>query len=446
MPKLEGDRPVEFRKHLDKGIWAVADKFLPVLYGLGYVLLVIRVLPEEEFGDFVLVQEVFLIISALATAFALQPLLKFASEDVGSGYETVGAALWLNMVFTVVASALLLLGSGPLSWILNAPGLSHLLLFVPAMLAASFMRNVTLILLQSQFRIKQVFWVDAMHFIGALLLIWIYSRLNMFNSALDLIVINLVSLSASSLIGILFTRRMLFFSFSPRRKEVQRIWDFGKFSVGGVLSYLVYSKADTFILSAITGPIAVAVYNAAKIFVRVYEMLAQVVQMLVLPASSLLSSRKDVASMKILTEKAILFFTVAALPVLILFLLGSPLFVRLLYSGRYSEAIPILQVFSLLSLAVPAMVVGSNILMGLGQVRKSFILGIHMLWISLVAYLLCIPWLGPIGAAIGGVVATYIVAWMTLYTLNVFVPIRAREILQRTSDIKGFLLSRLGKE
>src|SRR5512136_2326119 len=72
---------MEFRKYLRQGIWGLADKALPVVYGIGYVLLVIRVLPEEEFGLFVLVQEIFLIISGLATAFALQPLLKFGSED-----------------------------------------------------------------------------------------------------------------------------------------------------------------------------------------------------------------------------------------------------------------------------------------------------------------------------------------------------------------------------
>ena len=71
---------MEFGKHITKSLWGLADKALPVAYGLAYVYLVIRVLPEEEFGNFVLLQEIFLIISGLATALALQPMLKFASE------------------------------------------------------------------------------------------------------------------------------------------------------------------------------------------------------------------------------------------------------------------------------------------------------------------------------------------------------------------------------
>ena len=67
--------------HLEKGIWGIAGKCLPVIYGVAYVVLVIRVLSPSEFGNFTLIQELFLLISGLATAFALQPMLKFAAEE-----------------------------------------------------------------------------------------------------------------------------------------------------------------------------------------------------------------------------------------------------------------------------------------------------------------------------------------------------------------------------
>ena len=61
---------MEFGKHIGKGLWGIADKALPVVYGISYIVLVIRVLPEEEFGNFVLIQEVFLIITGFAMAFS----------------------------------------------------------------------------------------------------------------------------------------------------------------------------------------------------------------------------------------------------------------------------------------------------------------------------------------------------------------------------------------
>ena len=240
-------------------MWGLADKVLPVVYGFGYVFLVIRVLPEEEFGNFVLLQEVFLIISGLATAFALQPLLKYASEDRTDVASVVTTALWMNLAFVIVSSAAVIALSGPAGIMLHSPSLTPLLVYVPAMLAASFIRNFTLVLLQTRFYIREVFWVDAVHFLGTPLLVWIYSRMHLFDSAMDLVLINIVSLSASSLTGLALSRSMIRLTVYPQAEDRRKMWHYGTYSLGGIVSYLVYTKADTFILSAFTGPIQVAV-------------------------------------------------------------------------------------------------------------------------------------------------------------------------------------------
>jgi lipopolysaccharide exporter len=436
---------VELGKHLSKGVWGLADKTLPVIYGLGYVFLVIRVLPEEEFGNFVLLQEIFLIISGLATAFALQPLLKYAAEENADIASVVTIAFWLNFGFTALSAALVVALSAPLGAVLHSPSLPPLLAYVPAMLGASIVRNFTLTLLQSGFRIREVFWVDAAHFLGAPLLVWIFSRMHIFDSAMDLIVINIISLGASSIVGLVLARPLMRWRLRPRAEARKKMWKYGTYSLGGIASYLVYTKADTFILAAFTGPIQVAVYNSAKVFTRVFDMITQVVQMLVLPAVSRLSSQGDHPRLTALVEKAILFSTVMMIPVSLLFLFGPGLLVQILYGGRYAGAIPILQIFALLSFVVPLLAVGSNTLMGLGRAKVNFILGLQMLLVSVVAYLLCIPPLGGIGAAVGLVAASYIMAWMTAVRLNHEVPLSIRSVLQRWHDITMFLRQRLGR-
>ena len=158
---------MELGKHLGKGIWGLADKGLPVVYGVAFVVLVIRVLAEEEFGNFVLVQEIFLVITGLAQGFALQPLLKFAAEENSDNSGIVSAGFMLNGAFTLLCALLIILVREPLSAMLNSPELAPLLLYVPAMLIASLMRNFTLVLLQTRFMIKEIFWIDAVHFLGA---------------------------------------------------------------------------------------------------------------------------------------------------------------------------------------------------------------------------------------------------------------------------------------
>lgn len=434
---------MEFGKHLGKGLWGLSDKALPVVYGVAYVVLVIRVLPEEEFGNFVLIQEIFLIVTGLAMAFALQPLLKYAAEEDTDQRAILSGALWLNVAFILIASVLVVAFRDPFADILNSPALAPLMLYVPLMFAASFFRNYTLVLLQSRFLIKEVFWVDAVHFIGAPLLIYAYSKMNRFDGALDLIIINILSLGASSMIGVWLCRAELRLQLRPDKNAVLKMLDYGKYSLGGLVSYMVYTKADSFILSAVSGPVQVAVYNSVKVFIRLYDMAAQVLQMFVLPATSRIASKGDAASLKIFVEKAINFSTVGMIPVFVLFLfLASPL-VNSIYQGRYTEAIPMLQIFAGLSFVIPVIAVGSNTLLGLGHARLGFIVGIWLLIVSVIIYLVFIPLLGALGATIGYVLSSLVLAWMTVSLLNRFVPLRVKAILARTNDITVFLRARL---
>lgn len=434
---------MEFGKHIGKSLWGMADKALPVVYGFGYVLLVIRVLPEEEFGNFVLLQEIFLILSGLATAVALQPMLKFASEDTGDPAGIIGAGMLLNIVFIVVSSLLVVLFRAPMSAVLRAPALAPLLLYIPAMMIASLIRNVALILLQTRFGIARIFWVDAVHFLGAPFLVWIYSRMHLFDTAEDLIMINILSLSASSLLGLALSWRQFRWRLRPTRGEMLRMWEYGKYSLGGNASYLVYSRADTFILSAFTGPAQVAVYNSAKIFTRIFDMATQIIQMFILPGVSLLASRGERSTLKVVVEKSTLFSAVGMVPVMVGMIVFAGPMIGLIYGGRYPDAVLILQIFGLMSIAVSAFAIGSNVLMGLGEARASFVLGAQMLVVSLAVYFVIIPWLGAIGAAIAVVVASYIMAWIALARVRTYIPFTVREVLARRHDIRAFVLRRL---
>lgn len=436
---------MELGKHLGKGIWGLADKGLSVCYGVAFVVLVIRVLPEEEFGNFVLVQEIFLIISGLAQGFALQPLLKFAAEENFESDGIVSAGFMMHAVFTLTCALFIVAVRLPLSAMLNSPTLAPLLLYVPAMLCASLMRNFTLVLLQTQFKIKQIFWTDAVHFLGAPVLVYVVSKMNRFDTALDLILINIISLFVSSAIGTWLSWPMLSVKLGVSRHDVRKLWGYGRYSLGGIVSYLFSTKSDSFILSAFTGPVQVAIYNSVKVFIRVYDMAIQVVQMFVFPAVSRLSSKGEYGTLKTLLEKAILFSTIGMLPVCVLFVaLAFPL-VSIVYQGRYVEATPMLQLFAVLSFVVPITAVATNTLLGLGQARLGFVVSIQSLVVSLVLYLLCIPLLGMVGATLAYILSSFVLAWLTTYQMNKFVPCTIPEVLGHTNDIKQFLKTHLSR-
>jgi O-antigen/teichoic acid export membrane protein len=311
------------------------------------------------------------------------------------------------------------------------------------MLAASLMRNFTMVVLQTRFRIKEIFWTDAAHFLGAPLLVYAMSKLHQFDTALDLIVINIISLSISSIVGTVLSWSMLSIRMKVNAGEVRKLWDYGKYSLGGIVSFLVSTRSDSFILSAFTGPVQVAVYNSVKVFIRIYDMVTQVVQMFIFPAVSRFSSRGESGSLKALIEKSILFSTVGMLPVSLIFVaLASPL-IAIVYQGRYVEAIPMLQLFAVLSLLVPITAVATSALLGLGQAKLGFIVSLQSFVASVALYFFCIPIWGVLGATIGYILSSLVLAWLSTYYMHRFIPLRTRDVLSRTNDITQFLKRRL---
>ncbi len=434
---------VKLSDHLGKGIWGAADKGLPVLYGIGYVMLVIRVLPEVELGNFALIQTIFLLITGLTNGFPLQPLLKFASEERDDTEELVSTAFTINLLLIIGFSILVFGARSLIAQVLNAPALENLLVLLPVMLFTSFFRNFALVLLQTRYRIQQIFWTDAAHFIGAIALIYLWSRLALFDSAYDLVHINLISLGISSLVGLVFCRGLLTVSWRPSFEHIKLFWNYGKFVLGGILSYLFYSNADYFFLSAFSGPAQVGVYNAVKTFVRIYDTMQQVIQMFILPSASRLSSRGDARSLKVLTEKAICFGTIALMPVFLLFVFFAHPLMSIISAGRFVDAAPLLRLFGLLSFFTAANAVSSNVLLGLGRAREGFHLSIILLISSTAFYSLFVPLWGAMGATIGFLASSILLTWLTVRKTQEFVPFTFKEVAARVHDVAQFVKSRL---
>jgi O-antigen/teichoic acid export membrane protein len=81
--------------------------------------------------------------------------------------------------------------------------------------------------------------------------------------------------------------------------------------------------------------------------------------------------------------------------------------------------------------------------MGLGEARLSFILGMQVLIASLVAFLVCIPPWGAMGAGTGYLVASVVTSVLTVRFLVRHVPLTTAAVVGRTKDIRTFIRNRL---
>ena len=433
---------MEFGRHLSKGIWAFGDKGLPALFGIGMIFLVVRILPENEYGSFVLVQTLYTLASTLGTALALLPLTKFAAETTENG-PYITAALTLLALFFAAVSVVVIALQTPLIALLdprNEGHLSSLMLFIPVLLLTAYFRNFAVALLQATYRVREIFWIDAVYFLGSLVFFAAAKRMNHFSTASDVFVSITLAQILSSLTALACTRRQITGIRLPAISAIRTLWDFGKYSFCTTGLSAVFSQMDVFLLSSLVGVGAVAVYNAARILTRAFDMMTQLIMMFLLPFSSRHYAAGNIQTLSSTAEKTICFTTIVLLPVAFIMIAFPGEILHLLYGQRYAEGAPIVRILGFVVFVVPWTAVSSSFVGGIGRVKEALFFGVGLVVVSGIVYPLCITGFQAAGAALAFVaVSTLFGVSVTVYVQR-FVPISVRGTYLRVRDIRTFAL------
>ncbi len=439
---------MEFGKHIGKGVWAFADKALPAVYGLGLIFLAIRVLPEKEYGAFVIIQSIFNIVVTLGYALAFQPLIKFAAEREDHGSHIVAAIIMNAGLFLIVSTVVVLLKNDIAVFLdpTRQGNLAQLLLYLPILFFSAFYRGFAVSLLQAKYAIQRIFWIDTVYFLGALALMVIARKLGIFSTAKDLVLISVVAQMSSSMLAFFLTTREMRVKLYADQISFSEMWNYGKYNFGGNALYTIYTQMDVFFISSIIGISAVAIYNAGKMFTRLYDIMSQAASMFLIPYSSKGYARGDTDSLKTVAEKSICFVGLIMLPVFLVFLILPEQLIRILYHGRYMGAANVVRVFAFVALVVPWNSMLGSYIVGTGKVRGGFFASVFHVTLAIVCFSLGIRMFGIEGAATGYLV-TILILTITLWIyLRRFIPFTITGVIQHIPDVWIFLRSRyLGK-
>ena len=284
---------MNLREHLDKGIWAIADKALLLLYGFAIIIVVIGVLPESEWGAFSLFQSIFLIICVLSDSIFLQPMVKFASEHEAEVEEVLAASFNLYVLVMLISGACFAYFAEPCARLFASPELGAMLPWLPLLLVLNIFRNVGIRYLQINYRISNIFWVD-LSFFGSITLMTILAHsLGIFHSAMDFMQINLIGGALSSLVAIIYSRKAFFAMplLKVPRIEYVKLLSFAKFQAGTSALLTVQQWADVLVVG-VYAPAYVALYSAAKTLYRFFDAVREGATLLIVPIASRLHTKR----------------------------------------------------------------------------------------------------------------------------------------------------------
>ncbi len=432
---------MELGKHLEKGVWAIADKGMIALYGV-FMLVVIRVLPQQEFGNYLLIQYTFLILSNLSVTLGMAPYVKYYYDtDDRLELQSIGLSLVLGFYFT--ASALLAVFLHPLGLVLKSQDFVRLFYFVPLLFIAAFGKLFAGEIFRATYKIQQIFWIDVLYYLLNIGLIVVFILQNRFQTARLLLQINLAAYGFSSLLGLWLVRHHLYLRFKIGRQWLARAVHFGKYAFGAAATSAVYERSDSYIISALLGPQAVALIGAVKIFLRPFDLYRQAIALIAFPAFARLHSEGRKQDIRSLYEKGIFLSYLGLVPMVLILLIGANLFFEVILAGKYPAGPAILRVFSFLGLMVCWQSIGEGVLFGIGEARYPFISRAIATISSVVLNIVLISYFGVIGAAFATLFSIGLLATLTTIFVNRKMGVSFRGIFSRHGDLVRFVQNRV---
>jgi O-antigen/teichoic acid export membrane protein len=432
---------VEFGKHIGKGLWAFADKALPAIYGVGFIFLVIRVLPEKEYGAFVIIQTIFTFATALGYALAFQPLTKFAAESEDNG-SYIFASLILTTTFYALVCLIIFLFKNTIVLFLDSTGqgnLSILTNYLPLLFFTSLYRGFAVSLLQATYEVRKIFWIDAVYFLGTLVLLYTAQTFHRSWTAEAVITSMIMAQAGSTVLALFLTRKEMSVKLEWKVEALSQMWNYGKYTFGGNSIYVLFSQMDVVFVSSVTGVLGVAVYNAAKILTRVFDMLGQVLQMFLIPFSSKTYKDNDIDTLRVTAEKSVCFTTLLVIPIFLIMFFFPEQALHILYKGKYDHGASLVRVFSVLALVVPLNAVLASYIIGIGKVKQAFYYSLGFIALAFIGFLILTPMLGGLGASIAFVTSFLIITIVLFKYIQHLVPFRLIDVVKRTRDAWTFV-------
>jgi O-antigen/teichoic acid export membrane protein len=432
---------LQFEKNWRRVSWALLDKSLPVVFGVGFLLLVMRTLPADELALQAIASTVLLTAAQLLRFTLLVPVIKHVAEGRDTArVAATGALLYAGA--SVLVAFVLALGAEFWASLFRKPALGAVLLPSAVLLTVGSLRDAGNATLEGERRLRALFWADFGYYAVALAALAAWYAQGAPRTAVAVQWIQAGAAGLGSLLTVVVVRRSMLAR--PALDAALRLLLFGRFSFGFGLASTLGQHADTLLAGALMDAPGVASYHVAKQFFRIFNVLAQAITQVLMPLVSRLQSSGRERDVRVLYEKSVCFLQLGLVPVIAALLVAAPFVYQLFYGERYAESVGVFRVLVLSGLTLPFASVGSPFLVGLGQVRSLLWITWTVVVVGVALALLWIPRFGAVGAAAALLVASVVGMVLRTWVLQRILGFALRDVAGRSRDAAAFLRRRLG--
>lgn len=372
-----------------------------------------RLITVTQMGIWALFLTITTLAESTKSALLKNAHIRFASGNINTPdkIQIASSSLVMNASITIFYLLIMLLGGNKIANLLNTDiELAKMFWgFAPGMVAMIFFSHLEAIQ-QSHFDFKGVF---AGNFIRQLLFFGICAIHFLFKIPVSLYHLSVymsLSIICGTFVLLFFSRKYIYFKFSPSKKWIRSLTGYGGFVFGSSVLSTVSTNLEQFFTAAIltpTMPQSVAYYNTAKRINGFIDLPTYSAAEVAFPKLSQAFSENN-ENVKNIYSKMVSLLLCFIIPGSIIVIAFPAFFVKILAGEDYMMSAPLLQIYMLISVLGVFQHQAATTIDSTGQTKLTFLINLLSFLIKIgLTYLLLVN-IGYYGAVLGTLISSVI--------------------------------------
>lgn len=336
-------------------MYAIADRFVALLFGFGSIYLLLRLLSKEDFGEWALFITVTALVEVARNGLIQNALIKYLSSTDNAQHSQINtASLVLNLLLTAISVISLWTLAPVFSHIWAAKQLSSLFQVYSLTTLVLVPFSQSLFLQQSNLDFKAIFWSNfvrqGVFFVYVALCFALHRPISLFNLAIW----QVWGAVGGTVVAYWLAQNYWQLSLHIDWRWVNRLFQFGKYVLGTNLAAMIYKSVDKMMLGAILPTKApVAAYDVAIRINNLNEVPTLSLAAMLFPESAKRAHQQGNNSVGQLYEQSVGIMLALVVPGVIAICLFPELIIRLTAGTKYLDTVNILRLTSLYTLFLP---------------------------------------------------------------------------------------------
>lgn len=383
-----------------------------LLFGFGSFYILVRHFSKHDFGTWALFLTIVTIIETSRNGLIQNALIKLVHSNEEEDTDKIISATWiLNTVYTFFIFLVLVLVSGLVSDLFQAPEISKMFLYYGITITLLIPFSQFNYIQQSRFSFSGIFWGAFVRYGTFFIANLIIHLLAIEITLPSLVLVQSFCTFLGLIISYLLARKFLMVRFEWSREAFNKVFHFGKYVMGTNIFSMIYKSTDQFTIGYFLNTSAVATYNAAVRLSNLIEYPTTSIAEIVYPKSTEQYAKGGEQSSKLLFEQSVGITIGITLPMIAIVVLFAEQIMHIIAGPAYADSVIILRFTILFGLFTPFSRQFGTALDSSGRPKLNFYILLASLIINIITNIIGISYFGLMGACYG-TLTSYIIIFI----------------------------------